>query len=208
MFNLEKLKNIDLQNIDLKKINYNKLLAQLLERKDLFATLIVVCVGLIVAIGFLKNFLSETARLNEESKALQAKVELIATYNSSQSRIKKFIKSTPQALDEDMLSATITEISSHFNITIVSLVPGQKRQEDLYNTISVSIDLEIPNYQSFLQFLDAIYQSPYALRIDNCLVEKETKEQKMMHMNASSDKKKSDDRLFVRLDLSSVEIKK
>lgn len=208
MFNLEKLKNIDFQNIDLKKINYNKLLAQLLDRKDLLATVIVICVGLIIAIGFLKNFLSETAKLNEESKALRAKVELIATYDSTQRNIKKFLKSTPQELDEDTMSATITELSSQYNITIVSLVPGQKRKDELYDIISVAVDLEVPSFPSLLQFFDSIYQSPYALRIDNCLVEKESKDQKMMNMNTSNNKNKSEDRIFVRLDLSSVEIKK
>ena len=60
MFDLEKLKNIDLQNIDLQKIDINKIIENVLTKKDLFASMVIGAVALVIAILLAKDFFTQT----------------------------------------------------------------------------------------------------------------------------------------------------
>lgn len=202
MFDLEKLKNIDLQNIDFKK-----LLESLLTKKDLFAAVVISGIALVILISFAKNFFTQTAAINSEISLLKTKIEVIADYESTQRQIAKFLKAVPPSLDEDLFSTTIADMAAINKVTIVSFVPGVKKEEDLLNTISAAFEIEVSSYQSLLMFLDALEKAPFALRIDNCIVTNASSRNNMMDDNKKI-QEKDEQTISVHLDLSSVELKK
>ncbi len=202
MFDLEKLKNFDYQNID-----YKKLLETLLTKKDLFASVIIGGVALVLLIGLAKNFFSQTASINSEISLLKTKIDVIADYESSHKQITKFLKSVPSPLDEDLFSTTIADMAATNNVTIVSFVPGVKKEEELSNTISAAFEIEVLNYQSLLMFLSALEKAPLALRVDNCVVTNASTRNSMMD-DIKKNQDKDQQTISVHLDLSSVELKK
>ena len=208
MFDFEKLKNIDLQNIDLQKIDIDKLIETMLTKKDFFASLMIGVVALLIAIVLTKDFFSQTSLLNADISLLKTKIETIAKYDSTNKKLKKFLLSVPSFFDEDFFSSNITDLAALNGVTVVSYVPGQKQEEDLYVSISGSFEIEAPDYPALLIFLKALEKAPFALRVDNCLIIKGGGGDKMLDNSQSKDAQKKNDIITVHLDLTSVQIKK
>jgi len=182
------------------------LLETILSKKDLFVSAVTAVIAIVIAISFTKNFFTETSLLNNEIALIKEKIEVITDYDVGQRNIKKFIKSAPQSLDEELLSSTIVDLVTSNNLTIISFVPGHKKEEKLYNKISADLNIEAPNFHSLLSFLNAISKAPFALRVDRCSVGVSQGNRGMMGMDNSGAKK--GDAISVSLELSSIEIKK
>ncbi len=205
---LEKLKSIDLQNIDLSKIDVNKIVEMLLSKKDLFAASVIGVVAFVSMIVLTKDFFTQTAGLDSEISLIRNKIEVISSLNVSKKKLKNFLRAVPPPIEEDLLSSTITDIAASNNVSVVSFVPGENIDEDLYSSTTGGFDVEAPDYASLLLFLSALEKSPHALRIDNCVIIKTSNDDNMQMGVTTGAPAKDKDVIKVHLDLTSIEIKK
>ena len=161
MFDLQKLKKIDLKDFDL-----NKVLPLMLEQKDFWAQVAIVIFSLIVLSSMIKGYGAQGQEYRTELQQLKEKADTVRAYEDSVKQLKSFLAAVPHELDEEKFSSLITDFAAQNNIAILSFLPGQKKTEALAETLTVRLSIQAADYKSFVSFLKVIEDA--GLRVDSC----------------------------------------
>ena len=198
MFDLEKLKKIDLKNIDI-----NKILPLLLEQKEFFAQIVVVIVSVLTMIGILSGYRVQNQQYHREFQQLKDKAQIVQDYEGGMKKMKAFLAALPKELDEGQIASQIADYAAQNNVAILSFAPSQKKTENLTDTITVRMSIRANGYKDFVLFVKAIEKAPFALRVDSCLVSSQGSVSRPA--NKSNDQ---DNAIEAQMEIASVNIRK
>jgi Tfp pilus assembly protein PilO len=200
--NLQDLSKIDIK--DLQKLDYNLLFAEVKKKPEAVVATVLVVGALIFSIGYYQQRYQELRSLRGQINVLQKKTSLITTYNTRKKEVNSFLEKLPQVIPENELINKLTDMAVHRGVKIESFSPTGGRNEKLYKTTSVRMEITAEKYQQIWLFTRDIEYSGYAMRIENwngSLVSSQA-----MRLNESSMDK--DSLIKVGIEITSIEVKK
>ena len=160
----------DLSQIDWKNIDLAKVLQGLIEKKELFLQVILSGITVIALISIFNDYRKQSEKYHQEIRQLHEKSKLIGKHNEVLKRLNAFLSGLPKELDEDQFSDRILDYAAQNNLAIVSIVPGQKRAENLHDVYKSRLSMRANDYKDVLLFIKAVESSPYALKVDSCQI--------------------------------------
>ncbi len=160
--------NVQDFQFDIKNIDLAHWQRQLQKHQDLFISLAIGVATLFFIMKITDENKLKLTNIETELSSLESKDKVISEYEKAKSELDAYIDSLPQGTTEfDSIINLINEFATLRNIQIQSFTPKGEKSSDYYDTASLEVSINTPNYTDLALFIKDIENSKYNLRIEN-----------------------------------------
>ncbi len=159
-FNFDQLK-------DLKNLDINKVLQILSARKTKAMIAGFAAVTVIGGLMVFNGYRERVAGYQRQMQDLQDKMDVIRRHERSLKALKVFWAALPGELEDNKLIIQLTEYAVKNNVDIIDYVPDQSKNEKLYDSSRVRLNVRAGSFGDLLAFVRTIERAPYSLRVES-----------------------------------------
>jgi len=189
----------------------------LLGRPDLMIILGLVVVTLFSSVSMFGGGRVAVVAMRSEIRKLDDKLEAVEANKKIKLELDQYLKNFPEAQTVDEMVDTLSSYALEENVKVLSFTPAEEEDLDHIRVNSFAISVVGRSYQQVLGFVNAIENSPYALRLESWSGEYFSEEitkggeptaRRRRSRNAPQVEREKREGVTAKIELSLIELKK
>jgi hypothetical protein len=147
-------------------LDINKILQNIIAKKNIFLAVVVVLIFLISGIALFGDYSTKATSYKLQNQKKSEKIERITEYNKSNEDFKKFISSVPKPLGADELVSQVEDyaVQNHINISNVSSTSMQKNAQSQTLSMDMHFNIRAKNFKDLVSFFHMV-EAAYSFKI-------------------------------------------
>ncbi|OGX33460.1 MAG: hypothetical protein A2787_08910 [Omnitrophica WOR_2 bacterium RIFCSPHIGHO2_01_FULL_48_9] len=162
--NLYELSQLDFET--LKNMDWGKILSNLLKRKDSLIMVLLILAVPASGVYIFSNRRKEASALMTQAAQLEKQIKAIEAMGAAEKELNDFTKKLPADLPDTQFLKTLNDLARVHKIQIQTIYPVQTTAVETYSLSSVELDIYAPQYERLWDFINAIENSEYLLRVE------------------------------------------
>lgn len=162
---INKLNNIKVE--DIKNIDTLSIKSYLIKNADVSICIILVILTIFINLKIIESHKENLNTLNTKIEEMQNTLKAVEIDQKSDQKFTEILAEFPEPISINELSQILTGYASKYELQINNYSPGRAETTEGVKINSMSISTESPDFESMINFLKEIENSPYPIRLQS-----------------------------------------